>query len=146
MDLESLPNASGAAPRQARGLAVRQAQALSEVERELVETAEYLCAALPLAGAAAAWLLEPLGAAGGEESAGRSARGDGEGGADDRLAPGGDPRLLDGEVTNAFLEGLNSLFSATKRKARGYRTTRYLVTMLYFVAGKLNIPSTILSH
>ena len=50
------------------------------------------------------------------------------------------------KVTNAFLEGLNSLFSATKRKARGYRTTRYLIAMLYFVAGKLNIPSTILSH
>jgi transposase len=44
-------------------------------------------------------------------------------------------------VTNAFLEGLNSLFSATKRKARGYRTTRYLIAMLYFVAAKLNIPS-----
>jgi len=25
-------------------------------------------------------------------------------------------------LTTAFLEGLNSLFSATKRKARGYRT------------------------
>lgn len=50
------------------------------------------------------------------------------------------------KVTNAFLEGLNSLFSATKRKARGYRTTRYLTAMLYFVAGKLNIPSTIVSH
>jgi transposase len=43
--------------------------------------------------------------------------------------------------TNAFLEGLNSLFSATKRKARGYRTTRYFIAMLYFVAAKLNIPS-----
>jgi len=50
------------------------------------------------------------------------------------------------KVTNAFLEGLNSLFSATKRKARGYRTTRYLIAMLYFVAGKLNIPSIIPSH
>jgi len=50
------------------------------------------------------------------------------------------------KVTNAFLEGLNSLFRATKRKARGYRTTRYLVAMLYFVAGKLNIPSIIPSH
>lgn len=49
-------------------------------------------------------------------------------------------------VTNAFLEGLNSLFSATKRKARGYRTSRYLIAMLYFAAGKLNIPSTIRSH
>jgi hypothetical protein len=35
---------------------------------------------------------------------------------------------------------LNSLFSATKRKARGYKSTRNLITMLYFVAGKLRIP------
>lgn len=43
-------------------------------------------------------------------------------------------------LTTAFLEGLNSLFSATKRKARGYRSVRNLITMLYFVAGKLRIP------
>jgi transposase len=43
-------------------------------------------------------------------------------------------------VTNAFMEGLNSVFSATKRKARGYRSTTYLTTMLYFVAGKLRLP------
>lgn len=43
-------------------------------------------------------------------------------------------------LTTAFMEGLNSLFSATKRKARGFRSTRYLRAMLYFVAGKLRIP------
>jgi len=43
-------------------------------------------------------------------------------------------------VTNAFMEGLNSVFSATKRKARGYRSPTYLITMLYFVAGKLRLP------
>jgi transposase len=43
-------------------------------------------------------------------------------------------------LTTAFLEGLNSLFSATKRKARGYRSSEYQITMLYFVAGKLEIP------
>jgi transposase len=43
-------------------------------------------------------------------------------------------------LTTAFLEGLNSLFSAVKRKARGYRSTEYMTTMLYFVAGKLEIP------
>ena len=43
-------------------------------------------------------------------------------------------------VTNAFMEGLNSVFSATKRKARGYRSTIHLITMLYFVAGKLRLP------
>lgn len=43
-------------------------------------------------------------------------------------------------LTNAFMEGLNSVFSATKRKARGYRSTTHLITMLYFVAGKLRLP------
>lgn len=43
-------------------------------------------------------------------------------------------------LTTAFLEGLNSLFSATKRKARGYRSVAYQTAMLYFVAGKLEIP------
>ena len=43
-------------------------------------------------------------------------------------------------LTTAFLEGLNSLFSATKRKARGYKSVKYLRTMLYFAAGKLTIP------
>ena len=43
-------------------------------------------------------------------------------------------------LTTAFLEGLNSLFSATKRKARGYRSSVYQIAMLYFVAGKLEIP------
>ena len=43
-------------------------------------------------------------------------------------------------LTTAFLEGLNSLFSATKRKARGYRSIEYQVAMLYLVAGKLEIP------
>jgi transposase len=45
-------------------------------------------------------------------------------------------------LTNAFMEGLNSVFSATKRKARGYRSTTHLITMLYFVAGKLRLPQT----
>lgn len=43
-------------------------------------------------------------------------------------------------LTNAFMEGLNSVFSATKRKARGYRSSLYLITMLYFTAGKLRLP------
>ena len=43
--------------------------------------------------------------------------------------------------TNTCIEELNSVFSATKRKARGYPHHRKPITMLYFVAGKLNIPS-----
>jgi transposase len=43
-------------------------------------------------------------------------------------------------LTNAFMEGLNSVFSAVKRKARGFRPSVYQITMLYFVAGKLRLP------
>ena len=43
-------------------------------------------------------------------------------------------------LTNAFMEGLNSVFSATKRKARGYRSTTHMIAMLYFTAGKLRLP------
>jgi transposase len=43
-------------------------------------------------------------------------------------------------LTNAFMEALSSVFSATKRKARGYRSTLHFTTMLYFVAGKLRLP------
>ena len=44
------------------------------------------------------------------------------------------------KVTNAFMEGLNSVFSATKRRARGYRTSVHLIAILYLVAAKLRIP------
>ena len=42
-------------------------------------------------------------------------------------------------LTNAFMEGLISVFSAVKRKARGYRSTTYLIAMLYLVAAKLRL-------
>ncbi|XOV72352.1 MAG: ISL3 family transposase [Verrucomicrobiota bacterium] len=45
------------------------------------------------------------------------------------------------KLTTAFMEGLNSVFSAVKRKARGFRSSVYMITMLYFVAGKLRIPA-----
>jgi transposase len=43
-------------------------------------------------------------------------------------------------LTTAFMEGLNSLFSAVKRKARGYRTVEYMTSMVYFFARKLTLP------
>jgi transposase len=43
-------------------------------------------------------------------------------------------------LTTAFMEGLNSLFSAVQRKARGYRTVECMTAMLYLVAGKLTLP------
>ncbi len=40
-------------------------------------------------------------------------------------------------MTTAFVEGLKSLFSASKRKARRYCSTEYQVAMLYLVPGKV---------
>jgi len=44
------------------------------------------------------------------------------------------------ELTTAFMEELNSLFSAVKRKSSGYRSVKHMTTMLYFVARKLTLP------
>lgn len=40
-------------------------------------------------------------------------------------------------LSNGLLEGINSLLQAAKSKARGYRTTRNLITIAYLIAGKL---------
>jgi transposase len=47
----------------------------------------------------------------------------------------------EGRVTNAFMEGLNSVFSAVVRKARGFRSTSNLIVMLYFHSARLPIPA-----
>jgi transposase len=41
-------------------------------------------------------------------------------------------------ISNGILEGLNSLIQAAKAKARGYRTSRNFITMIYLVTGKLD--------
>lgn len=41
-------------------------------------------------------------------------------------------------ITNTFLEGSNSVFSAVKRRSRGLRSPEYLKTILRFLAGKLS--------
>jgi len=46
-------------------------------------------------------------------------------------------------TTNAFLGGLDSVFSAVKRKASGFCSTDNLKTMLYFTAGRLDLPVTL---
>ena len=40
--------------------------------------------------------------------------------------------------TNGFLEALNGLIQAAKRKARGYRSFRTMRTVIFLVAGKLD--------
>ena len=50
------------------------------------------------------------------------------------------PGLLnafDSRFTNGGVEAVNSLIQAAKAKARGYGTTKHLITIAYLVAGKL---------
>jgi transposase len=43
-------------------------------------------------------------------------------------------------INNGVLEGINSLIQAAKGRARGYRSNRYLINMIYLINGKLNFP------
>jgi transposase len=51
-------------------------------------------------------------------------------------------RFHQSRMTAGFLEGINSLVQAAKRKARGYRSTDNLITMIYLIAGKLDYQLT----
>ena len=46
-------------------------------------------------------------------------------------------RWFTSNINNGILEGINSLIQAAKARARGYRTERTLITMIYLIAGKL---------
>ena len=43
------------------------------------------------------------------------------------------------KLSNGVLEGINGLVQAARARARGYSNTAYFITMIYLVAGKLNI-------
>lgn len=47
-------------------------------------------------------------------------------------------RWFTSKLNNGLLEGINSLFQAAKRKARGYRSHENMIAMVYLLAGKLN--------
>ena len=42
-------------------------------------------------------------------------------------------------LTTTYMKGLNSLLSAVRRKARGYRTVEYMTDIVYFDAGNLTL-------
>ena len=46
-------------------------------------------------------------------------------------------RWFKSKINNGVLEGINSMIQAAKARARGYRTERNLITMIYLIAGKL---------
>ena len=48
-------------------------------------------------------------------------------------------RWFDSGISNGILEGINSLIQAAKAKARGFRSTKNLITIVYLIAGKLNM-------
>ena len=45
-------------------------------------------------------------------------------------------------MTNGFLEAINGLFQAAKRKARGYRRLSTIRTLIFLIAGKTQLPHT----
>ncbi len=44
---------------------------------------------------------------------------------------------FDYRLTNAILEGTNSVIQNIKRRSRGFRNTEYFITMIYLSCGKL---------
>ena len=48
-------------------------------------------------------------------------------------------RWFTSHINNGILEGINSLVQAAKAKARGYRSTRNFATIIYLIAGKLDL-------
>ena len=47
---------------------------------------------------------------------------------------------FDRRLTNAVLEGMNSVIQSSKRLARGFRNPGYFKTMIYVKLGKLAFP------
>jgi len=47
-------------------------------------------------------------------------------------------RWFRSRITNGLLEAINGLIQSAKAKARGFRSTHYLMTMVYLIAGKLD--------
>jgi transposase len=47
-------------------------------------------------------------------------------------------RWFTSRISNGLLEAINGLIQSAKRKARGFRSTAYLITMVYLIAGKLD--------
>ena len=47
-------------------------------------------------------------------------------------------RWFTSRINNGVVEAINGLIQSAKRKARGFRNTNYLITMVYLTAGKLD--------
>ncbi len=51
---------------------------------------------------------------------------------------GGVLRWFVSRISNGVPEAINSLIQSAKAKARGFRNSNYLITMVYLIAGKLD--------
>ena len=47
-------------------------------------------------------------------------------------------RWFASRINNGVLEATNALIQSAKTKARGFRNSRYLITMVHLIAGKLD--------
>jgi transposase len=47
--------------------------------------------------------------------------------------------FITSRLTNGVLEGINAKIQLAKRRARGYRNINNFITMIYLLAGKLNL-------
>jgi transposase len=48
-------------------------------------------------------------------------------------------RWFDSKIANGLIEGINSLVQAAKAKARGYRSLRNLMAIIYLITGKIDL-------
>ncbi|MDQ2899762.1 MAG: transposase, partial [Acidobacteriota bacterium] len=48
-------------------------------------------------------------------------------------------RRFTSRINNGILEGINSLVQAAKAKAKGYRSTPNFASIIYLIAGKLDL-------
>ena len=48
-------------------------------------------------------------------------------------------RWFQSDIANGLIESINSHVQAAKAKARGYRSNRNLIAMVYLIAGKLDL-------
>jgi len=55
-------------------------------------------------------------------------------------------RWFTSRISNGILEAVNGLIQSAKRKARGFRSLDYLITMVYLIAGKLDFKLPALAH
>ena len=48
-------------------------------------------------------------------------------------------RRITSDLTNARLEGMNSLFQAARARARGYRNTKNFINMIYLIGSPIKV-------